>query len=57
MTVKEYSEQAEFCRAQAERAASPLDRELWLTMAEDWERLVRQIEAVSLPTSSPSIKR
>jgi hypothetical protein len=39
-----FRKQAEECREQAAKALSPLDKEAWLRVAEDWLKLARSIE-------------
>ena len=40
-----FRKQAEECRQQAERAASPIDKEVWLRVAEEWLKLALSAEA------------
>jgi hypothetical protein len=41
-----YRREAEECRRNAERALRPIDREAWLRLAGDWERLAESAELV-----------
>lgn len=50
MTDEErYREEAEKCRQMAEKVFSPLDKEAWLKLAEDWLRLTLMAEAREKP--------
>jgi hypothetical protein len=40
-----YRKQAEECREQAAKAISPLDREAWLRVANEWLMLALAVEA------------
>jgi hypothetical protein len=39
-----YRKQADECRQQAEKAISPLDKEAWLRVAEEWLKLAQSNE-------------
>ena len=39
-----FRKQAEECRAQAAKAVSPLDKEAWLQVAEEWLKLAESAE-------------
>jgi hypothetical protein len=39
-----FRKQAEECREQAARAISPLDKESWLRVAEEWLKLAMTVE-------------
>ncbi|MDA9415124.1 MULTISPECIES: hypothetical protein [unclassified Bradyrhizobium] len=39
MEAHRFREEAEQCRVLAAQAVSPIDREAWLRLAEDWEKL------------------
>ena len=39
-----YRKQAEECRQQARKAVSPLDKEAWLRVAEEWLKLAQSNE-------------
>lgn len=41
----EFLKQAEEYRQLAERTISPLDKEAWLRLADEWTRLAREAEA------------
>ena len=40
-----YRKQADECREQAAKAVSPLNKEAWLRVAEEWLKLVLSAEA------------
>jgi hypothetical protein len=40
-----FRKQAEECRQQAEKALSPLDREAWLRVADEWLKLALSADA------------
>jgi hypothetical protein len=40
----EFRKQAEECREQATKATSPLDKEAWLRVAEDWSKLAMAVD-------------
>jgi hypothetical protein len=40
-----FRKQAEECREKAAKAVSPLDKEAWLRVAEDWIKLAQSIDA------------
>jgi hypothetical protein len=42
--VDRYRKQAEECREQATKAISPLDKEAWLRLAEEWLMLASSAE-------------
>jgi hypothetical protein len=39
-----FRKQAEECREQAAKAVSPLDKEVWLRLAEEWLTLALSVE-------------
>ncbi|MEA2914148.1 MAG: hypothetical protein QOJ15_6229 [Bradyrhizobium sp.] len=39
-----FRKQAEDCREQAAKAVSPLDKEAWLRVAEEWLKLALSVE-------------
>ena len=39
-----FRKQAEECREQAAKAVSPLDKEAWLRVAEEWLKLALSVE-------------
>ena len=39
-----FRKQAEECRQQAAKAISPLDKEVWLRVAEEWIKLAQSTE-------------
>ena len=39
-----FRKQAEDCRQQAAKAVSPLDKEAWLRVAEEWIKLAMSVE-------------
>jgi hypothetical protein len=39
-----FRKQAEECREQAAKAVSPLDKEAWLRVAEEWLKLAQTID-------------
>jgi hypothetical protein len=39
--TEKYGHLAEECRQKAEQASRPVDRQAWLKLAEDWDRLAR----------------
>ena len=39
-----FRDEAEECRAQAERSINPLDKEAWLRLAGDWIKLAQAAE-------------
>jgi hypothetical protein len=43
--AEEFRKQAEECRQLAEQTISPLDKEAWLRLADEWMRLAREAEA------------
>jgi len=40
----QFRKEAEACRQQAEKAVSPLDKDMWLMLAADWLRLAEDAE-------------
>jgi hypothetical protein len=42
--VARFRQQAEECREQAAKAFSPLDKEAWLKVAEEWIKLAMAVE-------------
>jgi hypothetical protein len=40
-----FRKQAEECREQAAKAMSPLDKEAWLRVAEEWLKLALSVES------------
>jgi hypothetical protein len=42
--LQKYRQHAEECRKMAEKAFSPLDKEVWLQLAADWLRMVQLAE-------------
>jgi hypothetical protein len=42
--AERFRKKAEECRDLAEKAMSPLDKEAWLRLAEDWLKLAREAE-------------
>jgi hypothetical protein len=43
--VARFRAQAQECREQAERAASPIDKEAWLRVAGEWIKLAQEADA------------
>jgi hypothetical protein len=43
--AEQFRNLAEECRLRAEKAISPLDKQEWLRMADEWTRLAREAEA------------
>jgi hypothetical protein len=39
-----FQQQAQECRQQAERARTPLDKQTWLRLAEEWSKLAQAAE-------------
>jgi hypothetical protein len=42
--AERFRKQAEECRQMAAKVISPLDKEAWLKLAEDWLRLAREAD-------------
>ena len=42
--AERFRKEAQECRDLAEKAMSPLDKEAWLHLAEDWLKLAREAE-------------
>jgi hypothetical protein len=42
--IERFRAQADECRAQAERAMNPLDKERWLRLAGDWIKMAQDAE-------------
>jgi hypothetical protein len=42
--VERFRSEAKECRQRAERATSPIDKEAWLRLAEDWIKLAEKTE-------------
>ena len=45
--AEEYLSKAQECRDEAARASDEGDREKWLTMANEWQALARNVEETS----------
>jgi hypothetical protein len=43
--AEQFRKQAQECRLLAEKAISPLDKQEWLRLADEWTRLAREAEA------------
>ena len=48
--AEQYRKRAEECRQMASKVISPLDKEAWLKLAEDWLRLALNSEKREGPT-------
>ena len=66
-SLARYRQRASECRAAGERSPTPEERTAWLTLAKDWQDLVREVEArvehwsalnapPAAPTFSPEIR-
>jgi hypothetical protein len=42
--VERFRSEAKECRQRAERATSPIDKQAWLRLAEDWIKLAEEAE-------------
>lgn len=42
--IDRYREQAEYCRAQAKKATSPKDQDVWLKIVGDWLQMAEEAE-------------
>jgi hypothetical protein len=57
MTSDEYRQNAELCRAQAERSKRPSEKEAWLKLAQDWLMLAQRSAPKDLAKGSANLAR